>query len=96
LDRQAVFRRPLTRAAVPEYRRHTRAGGSHQGIESPNVHPLLAAACTEKNGINVTTYQALHTTIDYDGLLDLLELRAVRESWQHAMLLDLDEQRGQR
>ena len=44
----------------------------------------------------MTTYQALHTTIDYDGLLDLLELRAVRESWQHATLLDLDEQRGQR
>jgi hypothetical protein len=57
------------------------------------VHPQIAAACTDRSGINVTTYQALHTTIDLDGLLDLLELRSVRDSWQHAARLDADDRR---
>jgi hypothetical protein len=42
----------------------------------------------------VTTYHLLHTTIDYDGLLDLIELQAVRDSWQHAQLIDLHSRIG--
>jgi hypothetical protein len=34
--------------------------------------------------LDVEMYQALHTTIDTHGALDLLDLREIQESWKHA------------
>jgi hypothetical protein len=57
------------------------------------VHPLIFEACNTENGINVETYQALGTRITLDGLMDILEMKAVRDSWNHAELLNNDETR---
>jgi hypothetical protein len=43
----------------------------------------------------VATYQALQSTLDYEDLLDLLELRRARDSWNHAAMFDADELRAQ-
>jgi hypothetical protein len=32
----------------------------------------------------VSTYIALHTSIDLDGLYDLIEMQEVHSSWKHA------------
>jgi hypothetical protein len=54
------------------------------------VHPWIFAACNDENGINVNTYEALGTRITLDGLLDILEMKGVRASWQHAELRNQD------
>lgn len=41
-------------------------------------------ACSNGQSIDVPTYIALCTTIDYDGLQDLLELKSVQASWNEA------------
>lgn len=41
-------------------------------------------ACTSGSRVDVATYVALHTTIDLDGLYDILELGEVHASWAHA------------
>jgi hypothetical protein len=42
----------------------------------------------------VSTFVALHTTIDLDGLYDLLEMSAVHSSWSHAAMLNAEERHG--
>ena len=51
-------------------------------------------ACTTGDRIDVATYVALHTSIDIDGLFDLLELQEVHQSWSHAALRNNSEQHG--
>lgn len=48
--------------------------------------------CSNGQSIDAQTYQALQTTIDMDGLMDLLELHEVHESWKHAELLNREWQ----
>jgi hypothetical protein len=39
----------------------------------------------------VRTYESLGRSITLDGLLDILELKAVRDSWSHAEMFNADE-----
>lgn len=52
---------------------------------------MIFAACNTENGIDVATYEALGSTMTMDDLLDILEMKAVRDSWTHAALFDHDE-----
>lgn len=74
------FRRALTRAPL-ESDPWSRARGPHKGIQPANVPWEIYAACSDGENINVATYIALHTTIDLDGLYDILEMQAVHASW---------------
>jgi len=60
-----------------------------------NVPWEVYVACTRGESIDVATYQALQTTIDLEGLFDLLEMIEVHGSWQTAMALNAEE-RGAR
>ena len=50
-------------------------------------------ACSDGKRIDMETYQALHTTIDLDGLYDILEMKDVLQSWIHAELFNSEEGR---
>ncbi len=52
-------------------------------------------ACSTKEGIDAATYVLLDTTIDLDGLYDLLEMRSVADSWSAAQLWNNDPTGGQ-
>lgn len=60
------------------------AGGAHKGIKPVNVPWEIFLACSNGDSMDVSTYAALHTTIDLDGLYDLLEMQEVSASWKHA------------
>lgn len=78
-----------------DYPRHKREGGSHRGID-PNaidVHQFVTHVCNDDNGINANTYHLLTHAITLDGLLDLVEMKAYRDSWSHAEMLNSDERR---
>ena len=78
------FFRPLTRKALGPWTRYTGASGAHKGIKPVNLPWEIMLACSAGESIDVATYVALHTTIDLDGLFDLLELQEVQQSWKHA------------
>lgn len=78
------FFRPLTRKALKPWTRFAGAGGAHKGIETVNVPWEILLACSAGDAVDVVTYQALHTSIDLDGLYDLLEMQEVHASWKHA------------
>ncbi len=59
-----------------------------------NVPWEIYVACSRGDSIDVATYQALQTTIDLEGLFDLLELAEVHSSWQTAMALNAEETQG--
>jgi hypothetical protein len=59
------------------------------------VHPWIFEACNDDNGINVATYDALNTRITMDGLMNILEMKHVRASWNHAEMLNMDERQEQ-
>lgn len=69
---------------------HPGASGPHKGMTPANLPWEIYVACAREGSIDAATYQALHTTIDLDGLLDLLELVEVHSSWQHAMRLNVE------
>lgn len=48
-------------------------------------------ACAGADGINAATYVKLHTTIDLDGLYDLLEMQQVHATWEAAAQLNAHE-----
>lgn len=48
--------------------------------------------CTASGHIDVETYVALHTKIDYDGLLDLLEMHRAEQSWTAAAIKNAREE----
>lgn len=60
------------------------AGGVHQGTQPVNVHPKIFEACSDGSRIDTVTYEQLHTTIDLDGLFDILECKSVLSSWKDA------------
>jgi hypothetical protein len=67
-----------------------RAGGSHQGVAPANMAWEVYMACSDGERINTETYEALHTTIDLDGLYDILEMKDVLQSWKSAALKNMD------
>ena len=78
------FYGPLTRKPIPAWSRFMGASGAHKGIDPVNFPREVYLACANGESIDVSTYEALHTTVDLDGLYDLLELREVHQSWKHA------------
>lgn len=70
------------------------AGGSHRhkGYIPANVDWLIYVACSNGESIDVGTYQALHTTIDLDGLYDIIEMKEVQSSWVKAAELNAREE----
>lgn len=54
---------------------------------------MIFAACNTDNGIDDATYERLDTVYTMDNMLDLMEMRAVRDSWSHAELFNMDEKR---
>lgn len=79
------MRAPLRRSE------HLDASGVHQGIETANVPWEIFAACCSGEAIDVQTYVALHTTIDLAGLLDILEMAEVHQSWAYAAMMNARE-----
>ena len=54
-------------------------------MQTENVPWQIARACTDHEGnVDADMYQALHTTIDLDGLYDILEMQEVHSSWRSA------------
>ena len=51
-------------------------------------------ACSNGETISSETYQALHTTIDLDGLYDILEMKDVLSSWKNAEMFNNDERKN--
>lgn len=94
MGRAVQFYRPLTRTPIPAFTRFSGAGGAHRGVECPNVPREVYLACADGDTINADTYQALHTTIDLDGLYDLLEMRQVQASWKEAAIANAREANG--
>ena len=65
------------------------AGGDYTGIQVANVPNEIYLACTSTGEFCMRTYEALHTTIDYDGLWDLIEIKQVQDSWKKAARANL-------
>lgn len=74
---------------------YTRAGGSQRGVAPANMPWEIYLACSDGKRIDMRTYEALHSTIDLDGLYDLLEMKDVLSSWQTAELKNEEARRGQ-
>lgn len=51
----------------------------------------LWLACTDGDSVDVAMYVALHTTVDLDGLYDLIELQQVHASWKNAANMNAQE-----
>ena len=77
-------RKRLDRVSFPQA-----AGGPHKGIECANVPHELFVACTGEQGFDVVMYQALHTSIDAEGLFDILEMRQVADTWKAAAIANM-------
>lgn len=60
------------------------AGGVHSGTQPVNVHPLIFKACQDGKKVDSVLYEQLHTTLDLNGLYDILEMQDVLSSWKHA------------
>ena len=88
------FHRPLTRNAIPSWPRAAAGAGRHKGIQPPNVAWEIFVACSNGDGINAATFQALHTSIDLDGLYDLIEMADAADSWKNAAMMNVNESRG--
>ena len=52
-------------------------------------------ACSDGKRIDTKTYEQLHTTIDLDGLYDILEMKDVLASWINAELFNERARREQ-
>ena len=77
---RSYHRKRLERASYPSMGN----GGPYKGIEVKNVPPEIMLACSGESGIDGAMYQALHSTIDYDGLWDIIEMRQVADSHKAA------------
>ncbi len=89
------FRRALTRAPLKRIGASKPKPGRHKGIYPANLHWQIFTALSNGDAIDVATYLALHTTIDLDGLYDLLEASECLQSWAHASYLNAREQAEQ-
>jgi len=84
------------REPLDRWHPYTRASGPRQGIGPRNVDWRLYRACdTGQGGVDVAAYQALHTTIDLEGLFDLIEMRDCMDSWAHAEMHNADHRAKQ-
>ena len=81
--RRALIRRPLARTRAAPKQTHT-------GILPANLPWEVYVACSDGETINVATYIALQTTLDLEGLYDLLELHQVHASWVRAAYLNAE------
>jgi hypothetical protein len=54
---------------------------------------MIFAACNTEHGIDRATYEALGSTMTMDEMLDILEMQAVRDSWSHAEMFNMDARR---
>jgi len=80
------MRKPLAKGPV-----FPGASGSHRGIEPANLAAEIYIACAGADGVDAATYVKLHTTIDLDGLYDLIEMQQVHSSWESAAQLNAHE-----
>lgn len=78
------FRRTLIRRPLKKWKPYKRAGGPHEGIYPENLRWEIYVVCSNGHGIDAHTYHMLDTCIDLDGLMDLLELAEVHQSWKSA------------
>lgn len=84
------------RKPLAEWQPYKGAGGAHEGVQPANVHPLIFKACQDGKRIDSVLYEQLHTVIDLDGLLDILEMQDVLASWRHAEMKNVDDNRDNR
>lgn len=70
------------------------SGGVYKGLECENVPHEIMLACSSENGVDAQMYIALHTTIDIDGLYDIIEMRTVADSWKRAAQANYEVNRG--
>ncbi len=57
---------------------------------------IFLACAQPDGGVDAETYALLHTTIDFDGLFDLIEIKEVQDSWKHAAIRDqMNQAHGQ-
>lgn len=94
MGRAGIFREPLMRAPRNTWAEHPRAGGSHRGVAPANMPWEIYLACSNGETIDARIYQALHDTIDLDGLYDILEMKDILSSWKTAALFNHDQQKG--
>ena len=94
MGRSCKFHRPLTRAELPSWPRAMGVGGRHKGITPPNVPWEIFVACTASEGVDMATYLALHTSVDLDGLYDILEMSDAASSWKSAATMNAREGTG--
>ena len=58
------------------------------------MHNDVFLACCSKEGIDAQAYVLLSSTVDMDGLYDLLEMRTVQDSWNAAARWNADPTGG--
>ena len=80
----------------PLEQRHQGDTGSHTGIAPANIPWEIYVACSNGESIDAATYIALHTTIDLDGLYDLLEMQQVHGSWANAAMKNAEQEATRR
>ena len=83
---RVVRRKPLANCSIPS----TGGGGPYKGIGTENVPHEILLACSGESGIDAQMYAALHSTIDIDGLYDIIEMRQVADSWKRAAVANLE------
>jgi len=86
------FYEALNLEPVPEWRRHPRARGRHQGIFHPSIDPAVQFACQNSTGdIDIAKLHLLQTDLDYLDLQKITRMREVASSWQSAAMFDNDD-----
>lgn len=85
------FHKALTRKPLADYAYIEGASGSHEGLKPANMPWKIYAVCSSRAGIDWGLWVALQTTIDLNGLYDLLELKAVHASWEDAARRNLED-----
>lgn len=84
MGRRCKFYASLHRRELAKFARLGGNDDRHKGIQPANVPREIYLACTASGELCSRTYEALHSTIDYDGLWDLLEMKEVQVSWKEA------------
>lgn len=91
MGRRCKFYASLHRRELAKFARLGGKNGGHEGIQPVNVPREIYLAATASGELCSRTYEALHSTIDYDGLWDLLEMKEVQASWNEAARANASE-----